>query len=237
MLSAEIRAAGYAAGRTIVHDVKLDVEPGTLVALLGVNGAGKSTTLRAALNALPFRRATVSVDDTDASHWRPERFLRAGVAMVPEGRGILAGLSVRENLRMGGYIVKSRGEVDRRIDEALEIFDRLRPRLDANAAVLSGGEQQMLAVARALISRPRYLLLDEPSMGLAPNIVQALMHVVRDLVDDGMGVLLVEQNARAALRVADTAHVLERGTISLSGPAAQLRKDAVVQRTYLGIGV
>jgi branched-chain amino acid transport system ATP-binding protein len=236
MLRAEIHEAGYAAGRAIVRDVELTVEPGALVALLGVNGAGKTTALRGVLNALPLRRADVSVDGADASAWPPERFLRAGVAMVPEGRGVLAGLTVRENLRMGGYIVKPRAEVDRRIEEALEIFDRLRPRIDANAAVLSGGEQQMLAVARALISRPRYLLLDEPSMGLAPNIVHMLMRVVRGLVDDGMGVLLVEQNARAALRVADTAHVLERGQISLSGPAAQLRDDAVVQRTYLGVG-
>ncbi len=236
MLRAEGITAGYATGAPVLHGLDLTVRPGELVALLGANGAGKTTTLRAIVGAIVPSAGDVTVDGESTAGWGPARLLRAGVALVPEGRGILVGLSVRENLRMGGYIVRDRKELDRRIAEALELFPQLGRRLQAKAGVLSGGEQQMLAVGRALMSRPRYLLLDEPSMGIAPNIVQSMMDVVRRLTDEGVGVLLVEQNARAALRVADVAHAVEAGRIVLSGSADELRDNDAVQSAYLGIG-
>jgi branched-chain amino acid transport system ATP-binding protein len=237
MLKAEGISAGYAAGAPVLHGIDLAVRPGELVALLGANGAGKTTTLRAIVGAVVPSEGIVTIDGETTTGWGPARMLKAGVALVPEGRGILVGLSVRENLRMGGYVVRDRKELDRRIVEALELFPQLEPRLQAKAGVLSGGEQQMLAVGRALVSRPRYLLLDEPSMGIAPKVVQSMMDVVRCLADAGTGVLLVEQNARAVLRVADVAHVVEAGRIVLSGTAEELRDNDVVQRAYLGIGV
>jgi branched-chain amino acid transport system ATP-binding protein len=236
MLAAERLVGGYAAGRPVLHQLDLEIAPGRLVTLLGANGAGKTTTLRGLIGTLPHIDGSVTVDGQDTRGWGPRRLLSSGVALVPEGRGILVGLTVRENLRMGGYTVRSRAELDRRIAQALEQFPSLAPRLRASAGVLSGGEQQMLAVARALMSKPRYLLLDEPSMGLAPKLVHELMDLIRGLVDGGVGVLLVEQNARAALRVADDAHVLGAGRITMSGPAAELRDHAKVQAAYLGIG-
>jgi len=236
MLKLSGAAAGYRPGRHVVRDLDIEVAPGRLITLIGANGVGKSTTMRAMVGQLRLGAGCRQLDDEDVTRFSPTKMLRAGIALVPEGRGILSGLSVAENIRLGGYTLGSKAERSDRYDYVLELFPRLSERLGISAGLLSGGEQQMLAIGRALMAKPRYLLLDEPSMGLAPQIVDQLAVLFCDLRDkSGLGILLVEQNAAMALSVADRAHVMEHGTITHSGDPEELSSDDRVRRAYLGV--
>jgi branched-chain amino acid transport system ATP-binding protein len=212
-----------------LHGVSLDVDEGQIVSVLGPNGAGKTTTLRAVSGTV--RTTGKLVFDGKRLGRSPESAARLGIAHVPEGRGTFTELTVWENLRLGGYTVRGSPDFDR----ALAYFPWLTERRDQVAGTLSGGEQQMLALARALMSQPRLLLLDEPSLGLAPMVVREIFAIVRKLnEEDGLTVLVVEQNANIALANAHHAYVLEAGRVALSGTGADLRKDESVRRSYLG---
>jgi len=232
MLKVEGLVAGYG-GITVLKGIDLEVRKGEAVALIGANGAGKSTTLRALSGLLRPRSGRIIFDGKDVAGLGAHRLARAGLAHVPEGRAILGRLSVQENLELGAF-----GRRGARIAEDLariyERFPRLSDRRRQPAGTLSGGEQQMLAIGRALMARPKLLLLDEPSMGLAPIIVAQVFDLIQEIRKDGTTLLLVEQNARQALRVADRAYVLETGRIVASGPAAALANDPQVIGAYLG---
>jgi len=220
--------------RTIraVRGVSFDVRAGEVVALLGANGAGKSTLLRAVAGVLRPDHGRVRFHETDITGWASHRVARLGLRLVPEGRGLLTRMTVWENLLMGQYAGGS--GTSRDLEAALERFPVLRQRRGQVASTLSGGEQQMLAIARALVGRPRLLMLDEPSLGLAPRLVQEIFAVVAELRRDGVTIVLVEQNARQALAVADRGYILDTGQVVLSGPAAELAAGDEVQRAYLG---
>jgi branched-chain amino acid transport system ATP-binding protein len=216
-----------------LHGVSLTVEEGEVVALLGANGAGKTTTLRA-VSGTVRKSGHVLYAGRDVSRRTPERLARLGVAHVPEGRGILAELTVWENLRLGAYVRRDRSVKDD-LERVSELFPWLRERRGQQAGTLSGGEQQMLALARALVARPRLLMLDEPSLGLAPLVVQELFRVVRTLnEEEGLTVLVVEQNASIALEVSQRAYVLEVGRVAVEGSSDELRRHEGVRRSYLG---
>jgi branched-chain amino acid transport system ATP-binding protein len=215
--------------------VSLTVEEGEIVTLIGGNGAGKTTTLRSISGLLHPHEGTVRLMGKDISKMPPNTIHREGVGMVPEGRGIFPRLTVLENLEMGAYLVKSKAEIERRIKEAFDLFPRLRERAAQKGGTLSGGEQQMLATARGLMSHPRILLMDEPSMGLAPVLVDQIFEVIKTLNAKGTTILLVEQNALMALGVAHRAYVLQTGKIVLSGGAADVARDESVKKAYLGI--
>ena len=213
--------------------VALEVQRGEIVALLGNNGAGKTTTLKTISGLLTPRRGSVTLEEQVLGTTPPHEVVRQGIAHVPEGRRIFNRLTVRENLVMGAYLRR-----DRRIDDdmarAFDLFPRLRERLTQVAGTLSGGEQQMLAIARALMANPRLLLLDEPSMGLAPVLVEQIFEIIDDINRQGTTILLVEQNASMALSIAHRAYVLETGAIVLAGTATDLAANADVKRAYLG---
>jgi branched-chain amino acid transport system ATP-binding protein len=215
-----------------VNGVSFTVRPGEVVALLGANGAGKSTLLRAVAGVLAPDAGRVSFEGTDITGWASHRVARRGLRLVPEGRGLLARMTVWENLVMGQYATAAGTRHD--LEAALERFPVLRQRSGQIASTLSGGEQQMLAIARALVARPRLLMLDEPSLGLAPRLVRQIFAVVAELKREGVTIVLVEQNARQALAVADRAYILEAGQVVLAGPAAELAAGEGVQRAYLG---
>ncbi|MBL8849380.1 MAG: ABC transporter ATP-binding protein [Planctomycetaceae bacterium] len=219
-----------------LRGVSLQVEQGQIVTLIGANGAGKSTTLRAISGILRPTDGTIDFDGKSLVRQPPHLIVRRGLVQVPEGRGIFANLTVAENLSLGAYCRNDHENVRASRERGLELFPRLRERLQQNAGTLSGGEQQMLAIARALVARPRLLLLDEPSLGLAPQITQTIFQVIRDIRSQGTTILLVEQNARMALRVADYAYVLETGKVAMSGPAAELANSDEVRKAYLGVG-
>jgi branched-chain amino acid transport system ATP-binding protein len=221
--------AGY--GRVqVLYDVSVSVDAGEIVALIGPNGAGKSTLLRAATGMIPLRSGSLRLGTHDLTGAAIETIATAGIAHVPEGRRLFPGLTVRENLRLGGWY---RRNAD--IGPVVELFPLLGERLHQVAGSLSGGEQQMCAIGRALMSRPRMLLIDELSLGLAPVLVDEIFSRLAGIAATGTGVLLVEQDAGAALEVASRAYVLENGRISLSGPAATLANDARVRTAYLGL--
>ena len=222
-------------GRTeAVRGIGLRVAEGQAVCLIGANGAGKTTTLRAISGLVRPRGGRILFAGTDIAGRAAHRIAAMGLVQVPEGRQIFAELTVAENLALGAYLVPDRAEIARRRDEVLARFPRLRERLGQLAGSLSGGEQQMLAIGRALMARPRLLLLDEPSMGLAPLFVEEIFAIVAVLKREGTTILLVEQNASAALDVADHAYVLETGRIVLDGPAAAVARDPAVAAAYLG---
>jgi branched-chain amino acid transport system ATP-binding protein len=225
----EVRYGGIRA----VKGIDLVVEEGELVCMIGANGAGKSSTLRAVSGLIQPGPGQVTYDGRDLAGVKAHVRARAGLVMVPEGRGIFPQLTVEENLAMGAY-ARSGPEVDADRDRMFTLFPRLRERRTQTGGTLSGGEQQMLAIGRALMSRPRLLLLDEPSMGLAPIVVQKIFEVVRDINRAGVTVLLVEQNANLALQVASRAYVLESGLITLAGAARDLANDPKVRAAYLG---
>ena len=214
--------------------MNLVVYPGEVVTLIGANGAGKSTTLRAISRIIKLRSGNMTYDGRDITHCRPDEVVRQGIAHCPEGRRVLARLSVYDNLVLGAYIRKDQAAVPRDIATQFEYFPRLAERRNQLAGTLSGGEQQMLAIARALMSRPRLLLLDEPSLGLAPLIIREVFNVIKSLHAEGVTILLVEQNARLALQNANRGYVLEAGNIIIEGPAASLLDDARVKKAYLG---
>jgi branched-chain amino acid transport system ATP-binding protein len=217
-----------------VRGVSLRVPEGEVVALIGANGAGKTTIMRAISGLKRPRAGRVRFDGTEIAGWPAYRVASSGLLHVPEGRQCFAELTVAENLLLGAYLVPDRQEIARRQEQVLARFPRLRERLAQFAGSLSGGEQQMLAIGRALMGAPRLLLLDEPSMGLAPLFVDEIFAIVSSLKRDGTTILLVEQNASAALEVADHAYVLETGRIVLSGPAADIAADPAVAAAYLG---
>jgi branched-chain amino acid transport system ATP-binding protein len=215
--------------------VSLTVEAGEIVTLIGGNGAGKTTTLRSISGLLHPREGTVRLMGKDITKMAPNLVHKEGLGLVPEGRGIFPRLTVLENLEMGAYIVKDREEIERGIEHAFTLFPRLRERSSQKGGTLSGGEQQMLATARGLMSNPKILLMDEPSMGLAPVLVDQIFDVIRELNAAGTTILLVEQNALMALGIAHRAYVLQTGKIVLSGKADDVARDENVKKAYLGI--
>jgi branched-chain amino acid transport system ATP-binding protein len=217
-----------------VHGLSLTVNTGEIVTLLGSNGAGKSTTLRTISGLLRPRQGTVFFEGQRLDGVPAHEVVGRGIAQSPEGRRIFPRLTVSENLDLGAYLRKDKAGIAADKENALELFPRLRERITQKAGTMSGGEQQMLAVARALMARPRLLLLDEPSMGLAPVLVDLIFDTIGQIRERGTTVLLVEQNALAALRVADRAYVLESGSLKLAGPAADLAKNPEIVRAYLG---
>jgi branched-chain amino acid transport system ATP-binding protein len=217
-----------------LHSVSLALEEGSTLALLGANGAGKTTTLRA-VSGLVRKSGEVRLGGRSISHRSAEAIARLGVAHVPQGRGILGELTVEENLRLGAYVRRDRAAVRADFEDVYGHFPRLRERVGQPAGTLSGGEQQMLALGRALLQRPRLLMLDEPSLGLAPLVVREIFEVLAKLNrDDGLAVLVVEQDANVALRMCDSACVLEVGRVVLSGPSDELREHESVRAAYLG---
>lgn len=217
-----------------LHGIKLDVAQGGVVALLGANGAGKTTTLRA-ICSLTRRQGRVSFDGLDTAGLATEDIVRLGIAHVPEGRGTFGELTVEENLRLGAITRKDKAKVRDDLERLLGYFPRLKERLQQQAGTLSGGEQQMLAISRALMLRPRLILLDEPSFGLAPLVVQEIFRIMKRInLEEGVSMLIVEQNARLALELADHAYLLETGRIVLHGTSAEVSANESVQRAYLG---
>jgi branched-chain amino acid transport system ATP-binding protein len=225
--------AGY--GRiTALEGISLQVRRGQMVTLLGANGAGKSTTLRTISGLVRARAGTVRFEGEDITGLNAYKIARRGVVHVPEGRHVLRGLSVRENLELGAFTVKEAKVRRERMQEVFDLFPILAKRQNQDGSLLSGGEQQMLAIGRALMHGPEVLLLDEPSMGLAPKLVLETMRIIKRLNDAGTTILLVEQNARLALKLADYGYVLESGSIRMQGEAAALRADTNIVQAYLG---
>ena len=217
-----------------LHDVTLTLDDGEVVALLGANGAGKTTTLRA-ISGTVRRSGNVSFDGRSLGRRSPESIAKLGIAHVPEGRGLFPELTVWENLRMGAYVRGERKTIRAEAPRVLGYFPWLEQRKNQQAGTLSGGEQQMLALARALVSRPRLLMLDEPSLGLAPTIVAEIFRIVRELnAEDGLSVLVVEQNAKIALESSARAYVLEVGRVAVEGASAELERHEGVRKSYLG---
>ena len=213
--------------------ISLHVEEGKIVTLLGANGAGKSTTMKTIAGLLKPKEGKIEFQSTDVTGLRPDQLLRKGIALVPEGRAILSTMTVLENLEMGAYHRKD-SSIYKEIEEVMDRFPILRERQNQLAGTLSGGQQQMLAIARALLSKPKLLLLDEPSMGLAPKIVADIFRIIKEIKDTGTTVLLVEQNAKQALRIADYGYVMETGKIIIEGEASQLLQDSRIVEAYLG---
>ena len=237
MLEVRGLSARYGAVAAL-RDVSLDVRAGEMVALIGANGAGKSTLLRTIAGLMTPTAGRVALEGRDVTGQPPEAILRAGIALVPERRRVFADLTVLDNLELGGYALPRGGDFRRRlaagVAEAYRLFPVLHRRREQLAGTLSGGEQQMLAIGRALMSRPRLLLCDEPSLGLAPLIVQEIMRLLAALREAGTTILLVEQNARMALRAADRAYVLETGSVVLAGAATDLLDNDELKAAYLG---
>ncbi len=221
-------------GIQALRDVNLVIYPGEVVTLIGSNGAGKSTTLRTISRLVAVRSGQLLYAGQDITRARPDEVVRLGIAQVPEGRRVLTRLTVQDNLELGAFTRTDRNEIAATLKRQFELFPRLAERRQQLAGTLSGGEQQMLAIARALMSHPKLLLLDEPSLGLAPVIVRSIFAIIRELRTLGVTILLVEQNARLALQSADRGYVLETGRITIEGAAPNLVHDERVKRAYLG---
>ncbi|MBC7807401.1 MAG: ABC transporter ATP-binding protein [Akkermansiaceae bacterium] len=219
-----------------LRGVSLTVDPGEIVTLIGANGAGKSTLLRTTSGLVRAKSGSVQFMDEDVTKRDPAYIVSKRLVHCPEGRRIFSNMTVRENLELGAYLRNDKVGIAQDIEHALDLFPRLRERIAQSAGTLSGGEQQMLAIGRALMTKPKLLMLDEPSLGLAPNLVREIFRIVQKINEEGVAVLLVEQNANQALAVAHRAYVLETGAIHLSGNAADLRNDPQVRAAYLGEG-
>jgi branched-chain amino acid transport system ATP-binding protein len=215
--------------------ISLRVEEGEIVTMIGANGAGKSTTLRTISGLLHPREGTIKLEGRDITHTDPHLIVNLGVGHVPEGRGIFPKLTVRENLEIGAYTINDVSKIRQRMEWVFELFPRLKERIDQYGGTLSGGEQQMLAIARGLMLHPRILMLDEPSMGLAPVLVELIFDIIQKLNKEGVTILLVEQNALMALSIAHRGYVLQTGEIILSDTAQNLKDNQMVQKAYLGI--
>jgi branched-chain amino acid transport system ATP-binding protein len=235
MLEVRDLCVNYGAIKAL-HGVTLSVPAGKIVTLIGCNGAGKSTTLRAISGIVRPSAGSITYDGRSISRLAPHEIVRLGLVQAPEGRGIFANLTVEENLQLGAAARTDADELARDWDRVFSLFPRLKERLAQNAGTLSGGEQQMLAIGRALLLKPRLLLLDEPSLGLAPQVCQTIFRIVREINERGTTILLVEQNAHAALKIAHYAYVLEVGAIALHGEAAKLAASDEVRKAYLGVG-
>ena len=220
-----------------IHALKgitFELNEGEIVALIGANGAGKSTTLNTISRIMKPDSGSVYFEEENISEVSPAQIVARGIVQVPEGRKIFARMSVLENLEMGAYSIKDKEVIKAHLSEVFRIFPRLKERQRQMGGTLSGGEQQMLAIGRALMANPRLLLLDEPSMGLAPILVEQIFEIIQDINDEGVSILLVEQNAQMALSIADRGYVLETGTVALSGDANELMENPEVQAAYLG---
>jgi branched-chain amino acid transport system ATP-binding protein len=234
LLTIENLSVHYGAIQAL-HGVSIAVEPGEIVTLIGANGAGKSTTLRAVSGLVKPSGGTITFDGKNLAGLAPHKILRLGLAQVPEGRGIFPNLTVDENLDLGAFARTNKKEIQGDRERAFTLFPRLKERLDQPGGTLSGGEQQMLAIGRALLARPRLLLLDEPSLGLAPQLVQTIFKIIREINASGTTIFLVEQNAHMALQVAHRAYVLEVGSVVMQGDAKTLAASDEVRKAYLGI--
>ena len=217
-----------------IRGIDLDIEEGSIVALLGANGAGKTTTLRTISGVIKPASGSIRLNGQELTNHRACKIAKMGVNMSPEGRLIFNGLTVEENLRVGAYCIKSKAEVEANMRKTLDLFPRLEERMKQQASTLSGGEQQMLAIARALMASPKILLLDEPSLGLAPLVIKDIFKTLKEIRSAGTTILIVEQNALATLKIADSAYVLELGKISMSGKADVLIHDERLIEAYLG---
>jgi branched-chain amino acid transport system ATP-binding protein len=234
MLEIKNLSVGYGA-IIALHEVSLSVRPGSIVTLIGANGAGKTTTLKTISGLLRARGGEIRYDDKNISGLPPHQIVKLGISHVPEGRMIFANLTVMENLQMGAYLQKDRTVIRSGLDYVFATFPRLREREKQIAGTLSGGEQQMLAIGRALMSRPKFLMLDEPSLGLAPLLVKAIFEKIAEINrQQGITILLVEQNANLALEISHFGYVLETGKITLQGDSAALRQNPQVKSAYLG---
>lgn len=221
----------------VIHalkDISFYVDEGEIVTLIGANGAGKTTTMQSIIGLITSKTGTVKYDGRDISHLGAHSIVKMGMTQVPEGRRVFQELTVYENLLMGAFLVKDRKQVKRDIEDIYTRFPRLGERRNQIAGTLSGGEQQMLAMSRALMSHPKLLMLDEPSMGLSPLLVRQVFDIIREIHEQGTTVLLVEQNAEMALSIADRAYVLETGTITVSGKASELAQNDDIRKAYLG---
>ncbi len=217
-----------------LKDVSFEVNQGEIVTLIGANGAGKTTTLHAISGLIRAKSGSISFEGRDVRAMEAHNILKMGIAQVPEGRRIFSQMTVAENLEMGAYARKDRENIPSEMERVFQSFPRLKERRAQLAGTLSGGEQQMLAMGRALMSAPRLLMMDEPSMGLSPILVSEIFSIIREIKRRGVTVLLVEQNARMALSIADRAYVMETGRIAMTGPAAELLDNDQVRRAYLG---
>ena len=217
-----------------VRGIDITVEEGGIVALLGANGAGKTTTLRTVSGVIKPSGGSIQLAGQDISQLRACKVARMGINLSPEGRLVFAGLTVEENLRAGAYCIRSRAETEKNMKRVLTLFPRLEERLRQQAGTLSGGEQQRLAIARALMASPKLLMLDEPSLGLAPLVIKDIFRTLQEIRNEGTTILIVEQNALATLKIADYAYVLELGKISMQGPAEELIHDEKLIEAYLG---
>ena len=230
LTSLSVKYGGIAACK----DVSLSVERGEIVTLIGANGAGKSSVLKSIMQLVPPAGGTVRVLGRDVKGLTTHRVVELGAALVPEGRAIFGNLSVRENLLLGAFLKRDAAAIERNLARSIQLFPRLGERIEQNAGTLSGGEQQMLAIARALMADPQLILLDEPSLGLAPKLVSQIFESIKEIAKTGITILLVEQNTRLALQVAQRAYVLVTGEVVLSGACADLRTDPRIREAYLG---
>ncbi len=233
LLVIEDLAVAYG-GIQALKGISLEVRRGEIVAMIGANGAGKTTTLKTIVRLLPIARGRVAYDGADLGAMSTEEVVEAGLSLVPEGRAIFGGLSVRENLELGAYNHRQRTAMAETIDDVVGLFPRIGERMKQEAGTLSGGEQQMLAIGRALMARPAVLLLDEPSLGIAPKLVQQIFEAIAKIAAAGTTILLVEQNTRLALKYAQRAYVLRTGEIAMSGDAKDLAENDEIKAAYLG---
>ena len=226
--------AGYGDGPAILNGASLSVQPGKVHCIIGPNGAGKSTLLKAIVGMLKVRQGEVRFKGKSLKGQRPDQVLRAGICFVPQERALFPKMSVRENLRMGGFSLADKSDLERRIDEIEERFPILKERRDQHAGTMSGGQQQTLSMARTMILKPEIVMLDEPSLGLAPKIVQEVFEIMKAMTDEGITILLVEQNALMGLKHADWGVVLDLGKTLFEGPAQEVLTDPRIQELYLG---
>ena len=217
-----------------LRGINLEVDDGKIISLIGANGAGKSTTLKSVMGLVPKSAGSVVWNGRDITRLETKEIVKAGIALCPEGRKVFPDLTVAENLTIGAYLRKDKEEIKKDRDWVYELFPRMKEREWQLAGTLSGGEQQMLAVGRALMTKPKLLMLDEPSLGLAPLVIKDIFSIIRQIKEAGVNVLLIEQNAKAALEISDFAYVMETGTITMSGPGRELPSDDRVKKAYLG---
>ncbi|WP_226574077.1 ABC transporter ATP-binding protein [Acuticoccus sediminis] len=233
-LKVEDLSAGYG-DVTVLWQIDFDVRPGEIVCIVGSNGAGKTTLLRTISGMVKARRGSITLGGKDITNAGPDKVLRAGVAHVPEGRRLFKGLSVRDNLLLGAYLREDRADVARDLDHMLELFPRLGERLNQDATTMSGGEQQMCAIARGLMSRPELLMIDELSLGLAPHLVERLGDALKAINKEGLAILLVEQDVMTAFDLADRGFVIETGRVASGGDTGVLVNDPAIRKAYLGV--
>lgn len=221
-------------GIKALRGIDLEVPDGQIISLIGANGAGKSTTLKSIMGLVPKVSGTVIWNGTDITSFKTKDIVKSGIVLCPEGRRIFPDLTVEENILMGGYLNNDKSSVTKDKDYVYSLFPRIKERSWQLGATLSGGEQQMLALARALMTKPKLLMLDEPSLGLAPLIIKDIFEIIKQIKQEGVNILLIEQNANAALEISDYAYVLETGTITMSGEGPKLLRDSNVKKAYLG---